>query len=104
MEPDFWGTDDNVRPLSQYKIPLAYDEEILIEKSPLYTRGGLKELENRAKNMKKTIPNLKILVFVCHPVKRLLSWIKQLEFQYVAIGLDRNLAYKELNLSSKEKL
>ena len=74
-----------------------------MEKSPLYTNGNLSELENRAKNMKKNIPNLKFLVFLCNPVKRLLSWIKQLEFKYEANGVDRNLAYKELNLSSLYK-
>ena len=101
MEPDFWGTDNNSRPLSQYKIPSAYDEEILIEKSPKYMRGRLKDLENRAKNMKITIPNLKFLVFLCNPVKRILSWIKQLEAYYVYTGFDRNKVYKELNLTSK---
>ena len=102
MEPDFWRSDNNIRPLSQYKIPSAHDGEILIEKSPLYMRGGLKNLENRAKNMKRTIPNLKFLVFLCHPVKRILSWIKQLEDYYENTGFDRNKAYEDLNLTSRD--
>ena len=59
------------------------------------------ELENHAKNMKKRIPNLKILVFLCNPVKRLLSWIKQLEAFYEFKHGDRDRVYKELNLTSK---
>ena len=72
-----------------------------MEKSPLYSIGTMKELENRAKNMKKRIPNLKILVFLCNPVKRLLSWIKQLEAFYGFKFGDRDRVYKELNLTSK---
>ena len=101
MEPDFWRSGKKIRALSQYRIPSAYDEEILIEKSPLYMRGELKDLENRAKNMKITIPDLKFLVFLCNPVKRILSWIKQLEAYYEYTGFERYKAYKELNLTSK---
>ena len=72
-----------------------------MEKSPLYSIGTMVELENRAKNMKKRIPNLKILVFLCNPVKRLLSWIKQLEAFYGFKFGDRDRVYKELNLTSK---
>ena len=72
-----------------------------MEKSPLYSIGTMIELENRAKNMKKRIPNLKILVFLCNPVKRLLSWIKQLEAFYGIKHGDRDRVYKELNLTSK---
>ena len=72
-----------------------------MEKSPLYSIGTMIELENRAKNMKKRIPNLKILVFLCNPVKRLLSWIKQLEAFYGFKFGDRDRVYKELNLTSK---
>ena len=63
--------------------------------------GKLSNLENRARNMKNTLPNLKFLVFLCNPVKRLLSWIKQIEAYQVNTGGDRNKAYKELNLTSK---
>ena len=72
-----------------------------MEKSPLYSIGTMVELENRAKNMKKRIPNLKILVFLCNPVKRLLSWIKQLEAYYRGKYGDQDRVYKELNLTSK---
>ena len=72
-----------------------------MEKSPEYMEGRLSDLENRANNMKRTVPNLKFLVFLCHPVKRILSWIKQLEFSNDEHNGDRNLAYKELNLKSK---
>ena len=72
-----------------------------MEKSPWYMIGGLSDLENRARNMKKAIPNLKFLVFLCHPVKRILSWIKQLEFYNGEHKGDQNLAYKELNLTSE---
>ena len=72
-----------------------------MEKSPGYSTGALSELENRAKNMKKHIPNLKILVFLCNPVKRLLSWIKQLEAFYEFKYGDRDRVYKELNITSK---
>ena len=72
-----------------------------MEKSPWYSTGTLTELENRAKNMKKHIPKLKILVFLCNPVKRLLSWIKQLEAAYEHKYKDRYRVYKELNLTSK---
>ena len=72
-----------------------------MEKSPWYMIGGLSDLENRARNMKKAIPNLKFLVFLCNPVKRLLSWIKQLEAYYINTGVDPYKAYKELNITSK---
>ena len=63
--------------------------------------GRLGDLENRANNMKRTVPNLKFLIFLCHPVKRILSWIKQLEFYNGEHKGDQNLAYKELNLTSE---
>ena len=72
-----------------------------MEKAPLYMKGPLSDLESRAKNMKRTIPNVKFLVFLCHPVKRLLSWVKQVEGFYEKYYGDRFLAYKELNLTSE---
>ena len=53
-----------VRPLYFYNIPKAYEDEILMEKSPEYMEGRLSDLENRANNMKRTVPNLKFLVFL----------------------------------------
>ena len=101
-EPVFWDTNNLVRPLNFYNIPKAYDDEILMEKSPEYMEGRLGDLENRANNMKRTLPNLKFLVFLCHPVERILSWIKQLEFYNEEHKADRNLAYKELNLTDNK--
>ena len=72
-----------------------------MEKSPWYMIGRLSDLENRARNMKKIIPNVKFLVFLCNPLKRLLSWIKQIEAYYKNTGVDPYKAYKELNVPSK---
>ena len=72
-----------------------------MEKSPLYTLGTYEKLEIRAKNMQRRNPNLKFLVFLCNPVKRLLSWIKQLEAYYGGKFGDPNRVYKELDLTSK---
>ena len=60
---------------------MAYDDEILIEKSPEYLGSGtLTQVQNRAKVMKRALGSkVKFLVFLCDPLKRMLSWIKQRE-------------------------
>ena len=49
---------------------------MLIEKSPTYVKGGGGALYKKAQLMKRTIPDLKILAFLCDPIKRLYSHIK----------------------------
>ena len=56
------------------RVPLAADDEILIEKSPQYSGGGSTEVRlNRAKAMKALNPNVKIIGIACDPVKRAYS-------------------------------
>ena len=50
-------------------------------------KGNLKTLTDRAKFMKKTIPNLKILVIVCDPAKRYISHQKHMLVGYRATAL-----------------
>ena len=73
--------------LKSYALPLASDEEILIEKTPNYMKGNLKTLTNRAQFMKKIIPNLKILVILCDPAKRYISHQKHMLVGYRATAL-----------------
>ena len=62
--------------LESYNIPKATLDEVLIEKSPTYVKGGDSALYKKARLMKQKIPDLKILVFLCDPIKRLYSHIK----------------------------
>ena len=47
--------------LGSYAIPFAAKDEILIEKTPNYSRGNRKSLQNRAKIIKDVIPDAKLL-------------------------------------------
>jgi len=49
---------------------------MLIEKSPTYVKNVGRALYNKARRMKEKIPDLKILAFLCDPIKRLYSHIK----------------------------
>ena len=62
--------------LRTYNIPRATLEEVLIEKSPPYAQGDTRSLLEKAHLMQKKIPNVKIIAFVCDPIKRLYSHIK----------------------------
>ena len=62
--------------LSEYAIPKAGDDEVLIEKTPDYTLGSYNTLKYRAQQMKAKMPNVKLLVFICDPAKRAYSHIK----------------------------
>ena len=56
------------------RVPLAADDEILIEKSPQYSGGGSTEVRiKRAKAMKALNPEVKIIGIACDPVKRAYS-------------------------------
>ena len=62
--------------LRTYNIPRATLEEVLIEKSPPYAQGDTRSLLEKAHLMQKKIPNVKIIAFVCDPIKRLYSHVK----------------------------
>ena len=68
FESDFFMRINDT--LDQYEIPQAAVDEILIDKSPEYLTGPPKELFHRASRMKLMNPELKIIIFVCDPVKR----------------------------------
>ena len=61
--------------IQEYAIPLVAEDEILIEKTAEYTRGNMSVLMERAMAMKLKIPNLKLIVILCDPVKRIFSQI-----------------------------
>ena len=69
-EPDFYLKGIQSQRLENYEIPKASRKEILIEKSPEYLSGGPDILAYRARRMKTVNPDVKILVFLCDPVKR----------------------------------
>ncbi|CAG5105391.1 Oidioi.mRNA.OKI2018_I69.chr1.g2090.t1.cds [Oikopleura dioica] len=53
------------------KLPLVAKDEILIEKSPIYTEDdGNGQIEANAKAMKRINPNTKIIAIACDPIKR----------------------------------
>ena len=62
--------------LSAYALPMASLDEILIVKTPHIVNRGYEKLKYRAEVMKKTIPDVKILVMLCDPIKRFISWEK----------------------------
>ena len=62
--------------LSAYAIPLAGEDEILIEKTPHIISRGYDLLKYRAELMKETIKGVKVLVMLCDPVKRFISMEK----------------------------
>lgn len=70
FEPDFFLFDDAHQTLDRYEIPKAAIDEILIEKSPEYLSGTNANFRHRANRMLFLNPDLKILIFVCDPVKR----------------------------------
>jgi|ERR1712130_507877 len=55
------------------KVPLAADDELLIEKSPQYAGGSEDIRRLRARAMKIINPNLKLLAVVCDPIRRAFS-------------------------------
>ena len=59
--------------LSAYAVPMASPDEILIEKTPHIISRGYQKLKLRAEVMKKTMGDIKILVMLCDPIKRLIS-------------------------------
>lgn len=62
--------------LSEYAIPEASIDEILIEKTPDYVLGNYVTLKFMADEMKTTISNLKLIVVLCDPALRAFSHIK----------------------------
>lgn len=69
------------RRLETYKIPLSPPGNILVEKSPGYMNGDIAVLSARAKMMKEDNPNVKIIIFLCDPVKRVYSHVRQIMAQ-----------------------
>ena len=59
--------------LKNYALPKVTDDEILIEKTPDIIHGDFIRIQSRARLMHSLIPNVKLLVFICDPVKRLFS-------------------------------
>ena len=62
--------------LTEYPIPRAAEDEILIEKTPSYSLGSGERLLKQAKAMKSKMPDVKLLVNICDPAKRAFSHIK----------------------------
>ena len=79
-EGNYWshfeGKNDIKPKLSDYAIPMASPDEILIEKTPHIMNRGYDLLKYRAELMKKTIKGVKLLVMLCDPVKRFISMEK----------------------------
>ena len=57
-------------------VPKATVDQVLIEKTPEIVSGNWSQLIKRAKCMKKTNPEVKLLVMLCDPVKRFVSHAK----------------------------
>ena len=76
-EGNFWShveSKNYISPkLSDYAIPMASQDEILIEKTPHIMNRSYNLLKYRAKLIKKTIKGVKLLVMLCDPVKRFIS-------------------------------
>ena len=76
-EPYFWTDPNKMKSgLTEYPLPEAAFNEILIEKTPDYTLGEATTLKYRAEKIKKHIPNVKLIVFLCDPAQRAFSHIK----------------------------
>ena len=60
-EAAFFNSNRWRKGINSYAIPFAAEDEILIEKTPNYSKGNKDELESRARIIKNTIPNGKIL-------------------------------------------
>ena len=76
QEPHFFPTNNETKLLLRdYKIPKASKSEFLIEKTPMYaaSRDSIENVRQRLLLINKTIPNVKIFMFLCDPVKRLYS-------------------------------
>ena len=72
-----WIDHEDCHPVFEnYEIPLAAEDEILIEKTPEIVNGNYSQLLGRSKCMKKTNPKVKILVMICDPTKRYISHTK----------------------------
>jgi len=69
------GQDHTPEMLEKYLIPKASKSEFLIEKTPMYaqTKHSIQNVRQRLVLINKTIPNVKIFMFLCDPVKRLYS-------------------------------
>ena len=65
---DSWSPE-----LSAYAVPMASEDEILIEKTPHVISRGYEKLKIRAELMKKKMKDVKILVMLCDPIKRFIS-------------------------------
>jgi hypothetical protein len=86
-EASFFNTNRFNRGLRAYALPYAAKSEILIEKTPNYVKGNTTTLTRTAKNMKTTIPKLKLLVVLCDPVKRYISHQKHMLVGYSKTAL-----------------
>ena len=76
-EPYFWTDRTKMESgLSEYPLPEAAVDEILIEKTPDYSLGGAATLKYRAEQIQKHIPNVKLIVYLCDPAQRAFSHIK----------------------------
>ena len=64
--------------LSGYALPKASVDEILIEKTASYIRGNYSVLHQRAINIKRLVPDAKIVVVICDPIKRFISHFRHL--------------------------
>ena len=60
-EPIYFNTRRARKGLGAYAVPYASKDEILIEKSPEYSKGGRNELLARANEIKKQIPHARLL-------------------------------------------
>ena len=76
-EGNYWshfeGLNDPKPTLSEYAVPMASSDEVLIEKTPHIINRGYKKLKYRAQMINKTIKGVKVLVMLCDPVKRFIS-------------------------------
>ena len=70
LEPNAFEGKTSILPdLKRYFLPLANQNEFLIEKSPQYARGHIHEISNRAKSMYAANPNMKLFAFVTGTTK-----------------------------------
>jgi len=76
-EPYFWNKQKRIDiGLEGYALPLAAEDEILIEKTPDYTLGTRQTIHQRAQMMKQQMPNAKLIVMLCDPAERAFSHVK----------------------------
>ena len=76
-EPAFWNQPSRtMHGLRAYALPSASADEILIEKTPDYSKGSGTYLLHMAEQIKQNIPNVKLIVMLCDPATRAFSHIK----------------------------